>query len=535
MLAISCLQILRINHGNFCYPLDDSFIHMTIARNFALNGTWGINTQEFSSASSSPLYTIILATCYLVGFDSIWMPFYVNAFFAILLLITSNKLLLHFGLNAVMRCITLSLLVLCMPLAVMVVSGMEHTLHTWLSILLVLYAMRFLSSPRPAIKTIIITGMIAALAILSRFEALFLLAAIIALGIYRKKWLTSFSLLIMALLPMVIFGIISVKQGGYFLPNSVLLKGSHLGGGWQQIKNTVQEILVYKLTFGNNTMMNIFTNRYFPEGASSLSGTSLIRLLIIIPFLLLTLKEGVKGSFPATAAKQGACLFIITCFLHLALAGIGWLFRYEAYLVAWGILAGSVLLYPQLKGIKERLQTSWIEKGVFLFLLIFSLSPLPMRAARAYTMLPQACNNIYEQQVQMGKFLAQYYPHSAVAVNDIGAVSYLSNSRIIDMWGLGNNTVATAKLHGKYSSGFLLDFSRQQDIKIAVIYDSWFDNELLKNWKKIATWQIPNNVICGAPDVSFYAVNPAAADSLAEQLKAFKPLLPADVQVTYSY
>ena len=40
----------------------------------------------------------------------------------------------------------------------------------------------------------------------------------------------------------------------------------------------------------------------------------------------------------------------------------------------------------------------------------------------------------------------------------------------------------------------------------AIVYDSWFDSSLLNKWKKVATWQIQNNVICGDATVSFYAV-----------------------------
>ena len=43
------------------YPLDDTYIHMAIARNVAQSGTWGINAGEFAPASSSPLWTVILA------------------------------------------------------------------------------------------------------------------------------------------------------------------------------------------------------------------------------------------------------------------------------------------------------------------------------------------------------------------------------------------------------------------------------------------------------------------------------------------
>lgn len=533
-LLVVCLQILARTNGHFCYPLDDTFIHMTIAKNLALNGTWGINPQEFSSASSSPLYTLILALLFRLGSTSIWMPFAVNVLFAGGLLYISDKLLERFQMGALARTITLLLVIFFTPVTVMVVSGMEHMLHAFLAVWLIYKAIDWLQSDRTDSKTVILTGVIAGLAIMARFEALFLLAAIVALGIYNKKWGSAFVILVIAFIPMVIFGYWSIQQGGYFLPNSVLLKGSHLGGGWQQIKSSLQEIVLYKLTYGNNTMMNIFSHQYYPEGASSLSGTALVRLLIVIPVLMLTLKATPGQEVPVKRAKQLAVIFIITCFLHLALASVGWLFRYEAYLVAIGTLAGCLLLYPRLTAWKDKfIQQSLLEKAIFLFVVIFTLGPLPMRAMSAYNNLPQACRNIYEQQYQMGTFLQQYYQHTTIAANDIGAVSYMANNRIIDMWGLGNNIVAASKLKGYYTPAFLQEFSQQQQVKIAVVYDSWFDPALLQHWKKVAAWKISNNVICGADEVSFYAVDPAAAATLQEQLKAFHTQMPAGVQVNY--
>lgn len=535
ILLAACWQISVSTGGHFCYPLDDTFIHMTIAKNFAFTGTWGINPGEFSSASSSPLYTLILTACFRLFGNSIWIPFAVNILFAGALLITCDKLLQRFSLSPVARCISLALIIILTPMTVMIVSGMEHLLHTWLAVWLLYKTIDWLQQDHPGFTTTLFTGLVAGLAILARFETLFLLMAVVALGIYNKKWLSTPALFAISLLPMAIFGYWSVRQGGYFLPNSVLLKVSH-PGGISQLKNSLAEILQYKLTYGNNTMINIFTNRYFPEGQSSLSGTTLVRLLIIIPILMLLLKNDGNNTFTMKMAKQLAAIFIITCLLHLSLAAVGWLFRYEAYLVTMAIVVCSLLLYPQLSAIKNRIRSqSLLEKLVLLFLIVFAAGPVPMRAMSAHNNLPKACRNIYEQQYQMGQFLQQYYQHAPIAVNDIGAVSYMSDNHIVDMWGLGNNIIARGKLQGYYTSQFLQQFTRDQQLKIAIVYDSWFDSSLLRQWKKVAVWKISDNVICGDTEVSFYAIDPAAADSLAKQLKTFSSRLPAGVNVHYFY
>ena len=64
--VISTLLILREN-GHLVYALDDPYIQMAMAKNFALHGVWGITRFGFTSASSSPLWTLLIAVSYVVS------------------------------------------------------------------------------------------------------------------------------------------------------------------------------------------------------------------------------------------------------------------------------------------------------------------------------------------------------------------------------------------------------------------------------------------------------------------------------------
>lgn len=57
------------------FPLDDSWIHQTYARNLAERGEWAFVSGEPSAASTSPLYTVLLSFGYVLG-----LPFFVWAF-----------------------------------------------------------------------------------------------------------------------------------------------------------------------------------------------------------------------------------------------------------------------------------------------------------------------------------------------------------------------------------------------------------------------------------------------------------------------
>lgn len=48
------------------FPLDDAWIHLTYARNFALHGEWSFRLGESSAGSTSPMWTALLSIGYLV-------------------------------------------------------------------------------------------------------------------------------------------------------------------------------------------------------------------------------------------------------------------------------------------------------------------------------------------------------------------------------------------------------------------------------------------------------------------------------------
>lgn len=59
--AASLTGLLWRTGGTFVYVIDDPAIHLTMARRLAFDGTWGVVPGEFQSASSSPLWVVLLA------------------------------------------------------------------------------------------------------------------------------------------------------------------------------------------------------------------------------------------------------------------------------------------------------------------------------------------------------------------------------------------------------------------------------------------------------------------------------------------
>jgi len=492
------LKIRDNNDGQFCYPLDDAFIHLSVAKHFVLDGVWGITSEEYGAASSSPFYTLLLAICIRFGFTSLLLPLWLNIGFSLALLIIVSRHLKHNGLSQLSTFFILQGIIWFTPLFAMALIGMEHILHLLFTVVLIRYAVHFCSS-QTNWKKIIYLGFIAGLAILVRLESIFIVAAICLLFIYQKKLKKSLLFGLTGMIPLVIAGVWSMMYGGHFLPNSILIKAIVDDGSFLQ-----------SLAKGELPAFLYFDSFQAP-----------FRLVISgIIILLLLWQFRFKGS---VSHKVGWALFIwlITCILHLLNARVGWLYRYEAWLIG-----SCIFVFGLVFGLQYRCKSFGLQKYhllITLCLLLFftcAFAPLVKRAKKAGSDTIMASTNIYEQQFQMARFLTQYYDHEPIAANDVGAISFYGNNYIVDLWGLGNNEVALSKLKKKYTVGFLDSLCVEKGIKIAVIYDSWFPAELRNKWLKVGSWRIFNNIICGDSNVSFYVTVPSAAPSLKKIYRA---------------
>jgi hypothetical protein len=63
-IAFLLVVSLKLNHCHFIYGLDDAYIHMSIAKNFALYVVWGVTKYAFTS--SSLLWNLLLSFIYYV-------------------------------------------------------------------------------------------------------------------------------------------------------------------------------------------------------------------------------------------------------------------------------------------------------------------------------------------------------------------------------------------------------------------------------------------------------------------------------------
>ncbi|MGZ3973687.1 MAG: hypothetical protein ACXVMI_05445 [Flavisolibacter sp.] len=507
-ILLITIRVLHHTNGVYIYPYDDTFIHLTIADHL-LKGNWGINPNQFASASSSVLYTLILAF-FRIFSRNVMVPFLVNCLGGVTALIAVHFWLKKHLVSYLAQGAIFFFVVFFTPLPLLVISGMEHTLQCLFSFLFIFYFCDWLEESKNQggklpLKILLFSMLVTTI----RYEGLFLIAVAVALLVIQRRIRQAFVLGFVATFPLIVFGWISVSKGNYFLPNSVLVKSGSFN--YSSPLRFIYDILFNKLVYAQNGMAALATQR----------------LMIILPLLYLLFKNYLRPSY------RFIFIFLFGgTVLQLSFASTGYLYRYEAYLFFCFTIIAAVIVYKFGRPMMAHL-SSVVAKCAALALAFFLLVPVILRSLTALEKAPQACINIYEQQYQMARFTKQYFNQATVGLNDIGAVGYFTNSRIIDLWGLASIEVTKSKKDHFWTANFLDSLCRRNHVQMAIIYDSWFSDSLRKRWSKAATWQIQKNVVCGDSIVSFYSVDTTSGMVLKEQLKAFESQLPPSVIVRY--
>lgn len=499
--------VLHATGSTWAYTIDDPYIHMAMAKNLAFSGVYGVTPFEFSSSSSSPSWTLLLAgTFRLFGLHDV-LPGIWAAGCAVASIYLADRIGRLLGLTPWCRLWCNICIVSLTPLVPLVSTGMEHAAHLLLGLALLLAFVSYLDKPGggPACR---LCGL-AALATGVRYETLFV---VLPLGLYlfaRRQRGSALLLVVSAGLPVVIYGLFSMAQGQGFLPNSLLLKG-HFPDA-----STARDVV--EMLGG--------------RGIRSL-GHAPHLLLLLVPLAL-----AARLPSPRYAHLPGLSIcFLGAVLIHLQFADTGWFYRYEAYLMPPLLLLAFAVFSECLSRCFASAPRPMRIPAILLVVLFAMgvLTPACGRGWRAWRDISPAANHVYREQYQIAHFVkAMYPPGVRIALNDLGALSYYPDSpHILDLWGLGSYEVANIR-RGKADpvNGFarlLEDF--QPDL--IVIYPDWFGDTLPPTLCPVASWSTPAHY-WNSGALSFFTTSPARAESLKDKLRQYEPRLPASVAVRY--
>jgi hypothetical protein len=504
LLSLSVKQ----NEGHLVYALDDAYIHMAMAKNVAQHGVWGVTRHAFSPSTSSILWTLILSLCYFIFGTHETIPLALNLIFALLVLVLVQSILDQSAPARPREFLLLLCVIFFTPLPVVIFVGMEHAAQILIDLLFVYQASRVLEQQhvdlsRHDARWLLV---LSALVPLVRYEGLFLIAVVCVLLLMRGRILTSFASVAVAVIPLAIYGFISVRHGAFWLPNSVLLKSVDPALG--------------PVAFLSQALAQLKAAPY------------LWQLVLLAAILYFVRRKAVRATWERVQSLL--LIFIFTTLLHVTFSLVQvWFYRYEAYLVTLGVLACGISLRDALNTdmLRRRRSASLIMLAACSLLVCVSVVSLARRSIVSLRHTPQATTNIYQQQYQMAMFLGGNYDGSAIAANDIGAINYFADIECLDLWGLATTEVARAKREGRFDTSLIRALGERSHAKIAIVYDSWLDEYggAPTEWTPVGRWKIPNNIICRDDTVTFYAVDPSETEHLRQSLRAFAPHLPGGV------
>ena len=488
---------ISLTGGYFEYPLDDTYIHLAMAESI-WSGGYGVNLQDYSAASSSPLYPFLLVPVFSLEFQR-YMPLLWNMVGLGLSAWLWGELLVIAGYGAGrLRRYGVALAVLG-PVAVLMPSnaviGMEHTLHTAASLAIILGLVRLLKGT-PS-WSLLYAGIL--FAPLFRFEgvALSLLAAFVIFSCGEKR--RGIMALALALVPILLFSSYLVSLGLEPLPSSVQAK---IAGA---IRNEVPLVLRVIATFLNNLRV--------PGGM--LLAAYLVALLGMEIFSKPLRRDPLFKLWFVLVGATGA---------HLLVGHIGWLNRYEHYILTV-VTAGILVLLPVVIG-----SNNFRRIGAQAVTVV--LIPLAVYANSNLGILLQSPNAIFLQQRQMSDF-AKDYMKTPVAVNDLGWVAWANPNYVLDLFGLGSTEALNNRIT-KTEPGWGGPLAKRHDVRFAMIYDSWMHEVVGENWVRIGSLVLEEDLgFVGDSKVAFYATSPEYVEQVLDALREWVPKLHSGTHFEY--
>jgi hypothetical protein len=483
--------------GRFTYPLDDTYIHLSMADQVLRHGVWGVAGQSVS-ASSSPVWTLLLVLAGGLGLPLEPMPLVLNLVSSIVLLVAVDAALRNASVADWLRTVALTGIVVTVPLPWLTVIGMEHVLHAGLCVWFLLAVRRF-DERRWRVTAIAL----AALLPLIRFESVFIIvAAILVLGRQWRREAITIGLASAA--SGVIFEAVAAVNGWMWLPNSVLVKTQ----GWTAFLNLVD--------------VNAWGS-WFLLGAMSATLLALAAMQLRWPV-------------PSRFRREAAIVFIV---VHLQLMLVGDVPRYGAYL--YGLITVAYV-----STVWDVARSRWrgpltlrdASYAVVLGLPVLGFLTSVTATRAQFLDVPVAMRNIEDQQRQMARFAREFLSiPGAVVINDLGLVAYEGGRPIVDFAGIGDTEIARLKISGDLSASALDQIVSRRGAPVAMVYESWLGFPTgpagaPSSWTPIGKWTIADNRICGDETVTVYATEAQFIETVRRDFSRFSRTLPARSVVT---
>ena len=465
------------------FPLDDSWIHMQIARNLSQGAGMYFNAGDSVSASSAPLWTLALAGLHLLPVDTVWAAKGVG----MLLLIACGIFTYLVGRGVGLQrdwAFVAGLATVTTPRLVWgAISGMEITLYAGLSTAAIWLYLKRSGQTRPAVDSQSSNQslppavvLLCSAASLARPECLLLFPLILGDLLLRRNAtsgsgmtagiLSSWRPCMLYAATLAPFAVFNLATIGHIFPNTYYAKvGSYGLFGALARQDLIQiikcfsyypllqliELIQFSLENSVITTLGVVVGACVWGGKSG-SGRFVLLLIIALPLV-----RGVVAPFKGPLFQHGR--YVAHLVPLLTIVGVLGLREVALFLCKrWRVQGGSF----------RAVRISW-----FLWAAVAANAAwLQPGQAREYA---GNVHDIQQMHVRMATWLAGNTPHDAViATHDIGALGYFSGRRIIDTAGLVTPEVLPHLRPGEPADQGVLEFLRLAKPEYVVILPSWY-------------------------------------------------------------
>jgi len=490
--------------GQVGVPLDDAWIHYRFADNLIHGYGFSYNPGEPTPGSTAPLWTLLLAGARLVTGEFLITS---KALSALGLLGSGWALYEYAQRRTARRWLALAAGILTVWAGRLVwagMSGMETSLFILLSILAVDCHEFDLATGRTRPLTAVFFG----LASQARPEGHLLFCLSLtdnlwsALG--RSKWeqgavgrlgrqmLGSTAIYLLINAPYALFAYATTR---HLLANTFLAKATP---GFAFSPRLLQEYMRFVLWEDNPVLGLLLPVGWMVWTVKALkfhrrNDSGFLSLLVpawaaLLPLLTAFVTEHLW--------HNGRYLMPVIPFnLFLALVGLNWLADWTKRRWAKGITLRTIKIMPRL---------IWPAS------LILILAASTCGAMQWADRFAWNVDNVNDMQVALGHWAAEHTPSSAVlALNDVGAIGYISQRQVLDVVGLVSPETIDAlrgKAPGWEQDVALCRFLSYQQPEYAILFPNWYP-ELTRNRQvllPIHAVRLENNTIAGGEEMVVY-------------------------------
>jgi hypothetical protein len=465
------------------FPLDDSWIHLHFARNLAEGHGFVYNPGDPVAGSTAPLWTLLLAGAFAVlGSDPVWAKA-LGALAALATALATRRLALAWSGDSALGLVAGLLTALAGPMLWGALSGMEVALAA----LLVTGGVLAVSSGRPWTAAVLL-----GLATLARPECLLLLPALWLAGPPTAARATLLGAVVAAIVaPWVAF---NLATAGTPLPAtaSAKIEGGLVGYLAGQPEPIVTALLTRPWQFALEWVTWLGSINVLLPALAPLGLWALWRRrgrVAVVPALMLVvhpLGMALLAPYRGPAFQEG---------------------RYSIHLLPLAVTVAAMALTLLPRAFASR-QERRVRMVAAVVLGVAMLAPLWPAATR----YGWAIQNIEAMQVHLGRWVARETPPNArIALNDVGAIAFLSRREVVDVMGLVTPAIVPyrreAKRAGRASADAgVLSYLERVCPDYLIIFPEWF-RELsadTRRFRPVDRVKLDHNTVAGADEMVVY-------------------------------